>query len=115
MSFAESSFGEYYAISFMGERYFAGFANRNLTDSPENLLKKGILHTILMEDDSPRRLLTGGELKLDEGYSLSLNNADTVRETALFSLRKGGTDVDTTSVKKSGNYTVPKNIRLYLT
>lgn len=104
VSFVEQDFGEYYAIGFIGERYFAGYANWNLTDSPENLLKRGILHTILKDDDSSRRLLTGGELKLDEGYSLFIKNADTVRETDLFSLRKDGTEIDTTSVIKSGNY-----------
>jgi len=104
VSFAKRNFGEYYAIGFMGERYFAGFANRNLTYSPENLLKRGILHTILKDDNSSRQLPTGGELKLDEGYSLSLKNADNARGVAFFTLRKDGTDVDTTSVIQSGNY-----------
>lgn len=121
--------GLYYAISFLGEKYFAGYAEEapwlsscengylygDSTDT--NLMVDEQLCKVLYNDDEERSLTSDNSLKLKEGYELAIKAIDE-DSNILLELFKDGSLVDSTVISpyrysatvEDKTYTYKKNL-----
>ncbi len=99
--FEFEDWGYYSVIGFMGQKYFAGYANdENVGDwnilfeesTDENSLADEQLQTILIDSDTQTIISAGAPLKLAEDYVLAIKYID--NNGMLLELTKSGSVVD---------------------
>jgi S-layer protein (TIGR01567 family) len=107
--FEYEDWGTYWTISFLGENYFAGYAENwdsywdsYLYDTSEddNLLVDEQLSKVLYDDDQERTFSSDAPLKLEEGYELAIKGIDSYGNIWL-ELKKDGEIVDSTLISPS--------------
>jgi S-layer protein (TIGR01567 family) len=108
-AFDYEDWGTYWTISFLGENYFAGYAeswdsywDSYLYDTSEddNLLVDEQLSKILIDDDQERTFSSDASLKLAEGYELAIKGIDSYGNIWL-ELKKDDEIVDSTLISPS--------------
>ncbi|MDD4651218.1 MAG: S-layer protein domain-containing protein [Methanothrix sp.] len=97
-----ADWGSYNVIGFLGEKYFAGYAeNENVDESnqmlltestDENSLSHEQIQTILMDSNAETTVTASQPLKLEEGYELAIKYIDS--SGMLVELTKNGKAVD---------------------
>ena len=103
-SFNFNGWGKYYALGFLGEKYFAGYVAspgedrtgflRDASDN-SNLISNGVLSKILIdrEDIQNTTLSAGSIYPLKEGYELRIKSIDVEGRKVLVALDKNGKEV----------------------
>lgn len=103
--FKFDEWGEYYAICYLGEKYFAGYV-QNPSDSErsspmwyssedKNLMDHNFLTRVLIDsDDELQPLTAGSEISLEEGYRIKMLEVDVGGDKILFRLLKNSSDVN---------------------
>ncbi|NYT02571.1 MAG: hypothetical protein GKC10_07430 [Methanosarcinales archaeon] len=99
--------GSYYAIGFLGEKYFAGYADvddafTSIARS-RDLLVNGRLTRILIDDAEERILKFDEPMDLEDGYSLRATVGDD-GQGILVELLQNGANVDRVSLMASDTY-----------
>lgn len=92
--FEFKEWGNFLSIGFLGEKYFAGYAEDSKLHDERggSLISLGSLSRVLIDSSLEGRLVPGMPLKLEEGYELSLEAAN--NDVAYVILSKEGTQVD---------------------
>jgi len=103
--FEFEEWGTYWTISFLGEEYFAGYAEDwdsflYYASEDDNLLVEEQLSKILYDDDQERTFSSEAPLKLEEGYELAIKGIDTYGNIWL-ELTQDGEIVDSTLISPS--------------
>ncbi|WNY25804.1 S-layer protein domain-containing protein [Methanolapillus millepedarum] len=120
-TFNYSDWGGFRSVSIAGDEYFAGYtayssSNRNnttnFTSSDYNILEKGQISKVLVNNNSSRSYGTGSEISLENGYSLKLNKieGEGSGKTLNMSLLKNGSVVENVSVSENQNYIYKRTI-----
>ncbi|NJD78936.1 MAG: hypothetical protein FIB08_17890, partial [Candidatus Methanoperedens sp.] len=110
--FKHRPFGNYRVIGFMGERYFAGYADDSkFSRSLVNLLNHRLLLGILMDENASHTLAAGRSMALSDGYAIRVESANVDEGTARISLKKNGENIDSMPVKAGETYVYTKDIR----
>lgn len=95
----------YYAIGYLGEKFFAGYVSAPdedrsglIWDSSENsnLISNGFLSKILIDEkfDQNLTLSSGSTYPLQEGYEIRIKSIDVQGKKILLALAKDGNEVD---------------------
>ena len=116
MSFDFVEWRNYYAIGYLGERYFAGYVaspeeDRTgfLWDSSDNtnLISYGVLSKILIDEEfSQNMTLSAGSIyPLKENYEIRIKSIDVQGKKVLVALAKGGNEIDQSVVEYKINPT----------
>ena len=98
VDFDYSGWGEYDAMSFMAETYFAGCGDNtdeDITDDAISLVSNDMLSKVLIDEDYKHCIFTGTSLELREGYELKLIQLDVSGDQAQIELLRNGKSVDT--------------------
>jgi S-layer protein (TIGR01567 family) len=110
--FEYEPWGSYQAIGFMGEKYFAGYIEKNSqydsgyesilfrVSADENSLADEQLEKILLDEDASRIVKKGESIKLKEGYELVLKGISD-EEKVYLNLLKDGKVVDESFIAPS--------------
>jgi S-layer protein (TIGR01567 family) len=96
--FDYSGWGEYDAMSFMAETYFAGYSantSDDITDETVSLVSNGMLSKVIVDESDKHTISTGASLELPEGYALKLIQLDASGDKAQIELLRNGKSVDT--------------------
>ncbi|MDV0446840.1 hypothetical protein MsAg5_06990 [Methanosarcinaceae archaeon Ag5] len=120
-TFNYSDWGGFRSVSIAGDEYFAGYtayssSNRNnttnFTSSDYNILEKGQISKVLVNNNSSRSYGTGSEISLENGYSLKLNKieGENSSKTLNMSLMRNGSVVENVSVSENQNYMYKRTI-----
>jgi S-layer protein (TIGR01567 family) len=115
--------GKYYAIGFLGEKYFAGYVTTPEEDHTgflwgesdnSNLISYGVLSRVLIdrEVDENTTLSEGSIYPLKEGYELRIKEIDVGGKKVLVTLAKNGREIDPSVVELAINptYRYEKNL-----
>ncbi|SFM26229.1 S-layer protein domain-containing protein [Methanolobus profundi] len=98
--------GEYTAIGFLGEKYLAGYDDlTTFQESNVSLLSNSILSRVLIDSNNHYVLYPESSLALREGYEMEVIHINANNSSAIVSLTKEGTIVDTTTVYSCNDYT----------
>jgi S-layer protein (TIGR01567 family) len=98
IDFDYSGWGEYDAMSFIAETYFAGYgANTSdeITDETVSLVSNNMLCKVLIDEGDKHCISTDASLELREGYELKLIQLDVSGDKAQIELLRNGKSVDT--------------------
>ncbi len=109
--FEYTEWGEYQAIGFMAERYFAGYSNTDFSDNI-SLMANEKLSKILIDNNERKSLYTGSSLILEEGYELEIREVDKNGKKVLIDLSKNGEHINTDFVGSNSDYTYKKDLGL---
>ncbi|WP_321420474.1 S-layer protein domain-containing protein [uncultured Methanomethylovorans sp.] len=109
--FEYTEWGEYQAIGFMAERYFAGYSNTDFSDNI-SLMANEKLSKILIDSNERKSLYTGSSLILEEGYELEIREVDKDGKKVLIDLSKNGEHIDTDFVGSNSDYTYKRDLGL---
>ena len=132
-NFKFEPWGQYYAISFLGEKYFAAYSGTptgtmvadNLTEpylynksANRNLMINGQISKILIDDDKERTIAASSPLELAEDYQLAIKRKNPVHLSRLkpasndflLTLSKNGRIVDSKLVMEDSTYYYKTNI-----
>lgn len=108
--------GQYNAIGFLGEGYFAAYDNtvtQSMKDNKEpvaylydnsqdkNLMTNEQISKVLIDDNTEQTITSNNPLMLKEGYVLNLKSVDKSADTATLELTKDSKVVDTKIVAPS--------------
>jgi|GEM_PF-1766521 len=114
VSFEYSPFGKYQATGFMGEKYFAGYTTNTTMSGveEEDLLSRGYLSEVLIDEDDKHTITIGSTLPLKEGYALKAIDISVEDTLVRFVLLKDGEEVSESDeiVDKDENYVYEKKI-----
>lgn len=109
--FKYHDWGEYQAIGFMTERYFAGYSGTEFSENI-SLMSNEKLSKILIDNNERKSLYTGSSLMLEEGYELEIREIDKDGKKVLIDLSKNGEHIETDLVGSNGDYTYKKDLGL---
>jgi len=113
VNFGHEDWGKYDLIGFMAEKYFAAY---NITNpevsSNKDLLSKGYISKVLIDEDEKHTITIGSTLPLKEGYALKAIDISVEDTLVRFVLLKDGEEVSGSDeiVDKSNNYVYEKKI-----
>ncbi|RQD82225.1 S-layer protein [Methanosalsum natronophilum] len=112
VDFEHDDFGEYQAVGFMADRYFAGFTDDNTTfvNNDISMMADGQLSKVLIDSDDRRSVFTGSSLVLDEGYSINIVELDVSGDSLFLTLTKDGQEVDSDILSSDDFYVYEKDI-----
>ncbi len=111
IDFAYEEWGEYQAIGFMADRYFAGYSDSDFSNNL-SLMANEKLSKVLIDSNERKSLYTGSSLVLKEGYELEIKEVDNDGKKVLIDLRKDGKHIDTDFVGSNDDYTYKKDLGL---
>jgi len=113
-SFELGKWGQYKAIGFMTEKYFAGYdgtkTDDEITDETISLISKNMMSKVLIDVEDNRAISTGASLQLEEGYKLKFIQLDVDGGQAQLELLKNGKSVDTDIVRSPDTYVYKKDL-----
>jgi len=99
-SFNFTKWGEYYAMGYLGEKYFAGYIEDSIDPATgsylcyksddTNLMENGYISKILIDSDEEKVLGKGSSIALDEGYQIQIMDIDVDSDKVSLSLSKDG-------------------------
>ncbi|MCZ7401690.1 MAG: S-layer protein domain-containing protein [Candidatus Methanoperedens sp.] len=116
VSFAHSDFGKYQVIGLMTDKYFGAYTSNTSSFNPGtnfsnmSTYANGLLHKVLIDDDTKRTISVGGTIELKEGYVLKATDIDPSAKTMLLSLLKDGREVDVAPLMAGKTYVYTKTI-----
>ena len=101
VDFERGDWGSYTIISFMGQKYFAGYTSDSGINNGKSysLVSDGNLSKVLMDDDEKYNLRAGEALTLGDGYSLKATDIDINGEKVIMTLLRDGSEVATATAK----------------
>ncbi|CAD6490365.1 MAG: S-layer protein [Candidatus Argoarchaeum ethanivorans] len=111
--FEHNDWGMYDLIGFMAEKYFAAYNNTNAEiSSDKDLLLKGYLSKVLIDEDDKHTITIGSTLPLKEGYALKAIDISVEDTLVRFVLLKDGEEVSGSDeiVDKGKNYVYEKKV-----
>ncbi|RZN14122.1 MAG: S-layer protein, partial [Methanosarcinales archaeon] len=111
--FEHEDWSKYDLIGFMAEKYFAAYNNTNSeVSSSEDLLSRGYLSKVLIDEDEKHTITIGSTLPLKEGYALKAIDISIKDAIVRFVLLKDGEEVSGSDeiVDKGKNYIYKKKI-----
>jgi S-layer protein (TIGR01567 family) len=88
----------------MAERYFAGYSGNTVFTKEVSLISDGQLAKVLIDEDDEKSLFTGSSLVLEEGYVLDITEVDLNGNKVFITLKKDGTQVDSTVIAANQDY-----------
>ena len=93
--FEHDDWGMYDLIGFMAEKYFAAYNNtsQEIINSNKDLLSKGYLSKVLIDEDKKHTITIGSTLPLEEGYVLKAIDISVDDSIVRFVLLKDGKEV----------------------
>ncbi|MHC1625665.1 MAG: S-layer protein domain-containing protein, partial [Methermicoccaceae archaeon] len=105
------SWGQYYVIGFLANKYFAGYQANNPAeiDHSVNVLSKGQLHRVLMDTDKKYSVYAGASLELEEGYELVVREIDLDGGRVYLELTKDGEVIDSDFIASGDTYIYKKD------
>jgi S-layer protein (TIGR01567 family) len=113
IDFDYSGWGEYDAMSFMAEMYFAGYgANTSgrLTGETASLVSNNMLCKVLIDEGDKHCIPIGTSLELHEGYALKLIQLDVNGDLAQIELLRNGKSVDTDIIGNTETYVYKRDL-----
>ncbi len=113
VNFEHNDWGMYDLIGFMAEKYIAAYNNTNPeVSSNKDLLSKGYLSEVLIDEDDKHTITIGSTLPLKEGYALKAIDISVGDTLVRFVLLKDGEEVTGSDeiVDKGENYVYEKKI-----
>lgn len=111
IDFKYQDWGEYQAIGFMTDRYFAGYSDSDFSNNL-SLMADEKLSKVLIDNNERKSLYTGSSLILEEGYELEVKEVDNDGKKVLIDLKKDGEHIDTDLVGSNDDYTYKKDLGL---
>lgn len=111
IDFKYQDWGEYQAIGFMTDRYFAGYSDSDFNNNL-SLMNNDKLSRVLMDSNERKSLYTGSSLVLEEGYELEIKEVDRDGKKVLIDLRKDKVHIDTGFVGPNNDYIYKKDLGL---
>ncbi|CAD6494100.1 MAG: S-layer protein [Candidatus Argoarchaeum ethanivorans] len=111
--FEHDAWDNYDLIGFMAEKYFAAYKNTSQEiNSNKDLLSKGYLSKVLIDEDEKHTITIGSTLPLKEGYALKAIDISVKDTLVRFVLLKDGEEVSGSDeiVDKGKNYVYQKKI-----
>ncbi len=111
--FEYNSWGSYQIIGFMAEKYFAGYAEDNVTVNgidDVSLINDGVLAKILIDSDDKESAYSGDSFELEDGYSLNIVEVDVNGESVWVQLEKDGDVVDDNFISSGQDYVYETDI-----
>jgi len=109
--FEHDEWDSYQVIGFMAERYFAAYTiNSTFADDPVNMMARGQLSKILIDNDDKKSVYSGSSLLLEEGYALNIIELDRDGNKVFMSLTKDGAEVDEGIVSSGATYVYEKDL-----
>ncbi|CAD6492202.1 MAG: S-layer protein [Candidatus Argoarchaeum ethanivorans] len=111
INFEHDDWGKYDLIGFMAEEYFAAY-NNTIPVTSKDLLSKGYLSKVLIDEDDKHTITIGSTLPLKEGYALKAIDISVNDTLVRFVLLKDGEEVSGSDeiVDKGKNYVYEKKI-----
>ncbi|WP_338097653.1 S-layer protein domain-containing protein [Methanolapillus ohkumae] len=114
-SFNYSDWGGFKSVRIAGDEYFAGYTaynsseknnTTNFTSSDYNILEKGLISKVLVNNNSSRSYSVGSEISLGDGYALKLNKIEGEGSSKKLNLTllKNGSAVENASLSENENY-----------
>jgi S-layer protein (TIGR01567 family) len=111
-----SGWGSRWTIGFLGEAYFAGYSSGHLLgeSGSEVLLRDERIAKVLIDDDEERTIQGDVPLRLEEGYTLVVEEVDPEGEKVSLALFRDGVSMDSAVVEPSKeNATLDERTYLY--
>lgn len=109
VSFEHEQWGEFEAIGFLADKYFAGYPDNEFSDEV-SLVSNGELAKVLIDNEEKKRVYSGSSLLLEEGYKLEVKEIDAEGSSVFVSLYKNGSFVDSGTVASNEDYVYKSNI-----
>ncbi|RZN14146.1 MAG: hypothetical protein EF812_06165, partial [Methanosarcinales archaeon] len=111
INFEHDDWGKYDFIGFMADEYFAAY-NNTIPVTSKDLLSKGYLSKVLIDEDNKHTITIGSTLPLKEGYALKAIDISVEDTLVRFVLLKDGEEVSGSDeiVDKDGDYIHEKKI-----
>jgi len=113
VDFDYSGWGEYDAMSFMAETYFAGYSantSGRITGETASLVSNNMLCKVLIDEDDKHCIPLGTSLELHEGYALKLIQLDVNGGLAQIELLRNGKRVDTDIIGNTETYSYTRDL-----
>ncbi|TQD26130.1 S-layer protein domain-containing protein [Methanolobus vulcani] len=113
VEFEHSEWGYFQIMSFMAEKYFAGYADDTYIDGLDevSLLSTGHLSKLLINDDDDSFLIySDSSLIFEENYVLDITEINTSTNEILLTLTKDGEEIDSSIVSSSSDYVYSHDI-----
>ncbi|MCD4845783.1 MAG: hypothetical protein K8R25_14980 [Methanosarcinales archaeon] len=108
--FERSTFGKYYIIGFMADRYFAGYENGTIGNPSNNLMDEEILSRVLIDDDETQMIESGTPLVLEEGYEFRVTEYAATGDDVMVALFKDGESIYETILSEGDTFTYEKDL-----
>ncbi|WP_164997740.1 S-layer protein domain-containing protein [Methanolobus psychrotolerans] len=112
VEFEHSEWGYFQIMSFMAEKYFAGYTDDTYIDGLDevNLLLTGHLSKLLINDDDSFMIYSDSSLIFEEDYVLDITEINTSANEILLTLTKNGEEIDNSIVSCSSDYVYSHDI-----
>ncbi|WP_370575133.1 S-layer protein domain-containing protein [Methanomethylovorans sp.] len=107
--FEHDEWGEFEAMGFLADKYFAGYPDNKFSDGI-SLVSNGELAKVLIDSEEKKTLFSGSSLLLEEGYELEIKEVDTDGSSVFLSLYKNGSLLDTDTVPSNHDYIYSSDI-----
>jgi len=103
--FEFEDWGAYFTMGFMGNRYFAGYADGLLFDKSNDprLLSNERISQVLLDSDEELTMTTDTPLRLAEGFVLQIKDIDQAGDKVYLDLYQNGLWVDSAVIEPSGS------------
>ncbi|RZB28766.1 MAG: hypothetical protein AEth_01768 [Candidatus Argoarchaeum ethanivorans] len=103
INFKHEEWGKYDLVGFMAKNYFAGYNNTNVDDADANILSKGYISEVLIDEDKKHTVNIGSPYTLGDGYALKPIDISKEDNQVRFILLKDGEEVsDSDTIVKGG-------------
>ncbi|NMG83198.1 MAG: hypothetical protein GIS02_03200, partial [Methanosarcinales archaeon] len=111
IKYEHDAWGNYTAIGFLAAKYFAGYTDNSVVEK-KDMVSKGYLSEVLIDEDDKHTITIGSTLPLKEGYALKAIDISVEDTLVRFVLLKDGEEVSGSDeiVDKGKNYVYEKKI-----
>ncbi|RZB30882.1 MAG: hypothetical protein AEth_00836 [Candidatus Argoarchaeum ethanivorans] len=111
IKYEHKAWGNYTAIGFLAAKYFAGYTDNGVVEK-KDMVSKGYLSKVLIDEDEKHTITIGSTLSLKEGYALKAIDISVKDTLVRFVLLKDGEEVSNSDeiVDKGKNYVYEKKI-----
>ena len=110
--FRHKSWGQYWALGFLGEKYFAAYNSGVLSTESvdENLIDDYTISKILIDTGEEITFNSETTLALRDGYEINITNVDQENDKIEIKLCKNGSEIESKKIMRGTTYNYKKDV-----